>query len=1081
MITHMPTASPVPLFRLLGPPDLHTPERTIAIGPKQALVLAGLVLHAGEVVATGTLADYVWGTDLPANPASRLRTLVAELRRTLTGVAPGAIVTRAPGYLIDVPRGRSDVGAFHAAMAAARAAGAPEPALAHYDEALALWRGPALDGLYSQAAQADASRLDELRACAQEERAEVMLALGRHHTLLPELTALAATRPDRERPHTLLMLALFRCGRTEDALRVYRALRSRLAAESGLEPSPEVQRLHKDILSADPALTLAAPARAQSRSQLPPPTGILAGRDEQLRALDGVRGGLVAVTGAAGTGKTALAVRWAHELAADFPDGQLFVNLRGLDPEPGDDDHIPTVLAGLGVPPAEIPTDPEARRTLLRSATHDRRLLILLDNATDAAQVRPLLPGNPACLVIVTSRDRLSGLVAIDGARRIALDVLDPVAAVAVLAHVTGPDRVRAEPEAAAEVTELCGRLPLALRIAAAQLADRPHRSIAEYAAELATDRIGRLRIRGDGSADLRAALDLSYRAAPEPARRLFRLSTVVNAPAGISVDTAAAIARTGHDDAEALLDDLASRHLIESAAGGLHVFHDLVRDYGRRLAADDPERDEAVAELLGHLVHRTLATVGGSHRVPAAPPPARPIPALTAGQAERLLAAELPNLVAAVQYAENTGHDEAAWRLADALLVPLTGRTAASTWLTVATTGLAAARRQGDRLGEAAMRHSLGVLKHRTGDLAGASAEHERALTAYRDAGHRRGESASLQGLAAIRHLEGDAPEAIRLAKAALVIDRETGDTESEAEGLSNIALARAQIGELEEALADLRAALVLATDRGDRHSEAQILINIAYAHSMRAELPEAARILAEAAEIQHGLGRLDEAVNAWCGLGSVHCEAGEHDKAATYFTTVRDEAARLGDLRLSVLARCGLAKVACAIGNPGDAWKLLDEAAEHLGDARFGYGRHLIATTRARAALGLGDHERALENANNALRLSRGGPHEAVTRGLLALVRLRGGDVDGCLEQARVALDGHRRSGRRLEEARTLLTLGRAYLARADEEAARECWSRAKSLLDGTSVPELAEARGLLTEPGGRSTGEERAVATP
>ncbi|HEY1178830.1 MAG TPA: BTAD domain-containing putative transcriptional regulator, partial [Phytomonospora sp.] len=327
----MPTVPPGPLFRLLGPPDLRTPEQTVAIGPKQALVLAGLLLRAGEVVAAGTLADYVWGTDLPANPASRLRTLVAELRRTIAPVAPGAIVTRAPGYLIDVAPGACDVHAFHTALTAARGAPEPQTALTHYDEALALWHGPALDGLYSQAAQADAARLDELHACAQEESAEVMLTLGRHRTLLPELAALTATRPDRERPHAQLMLALFRCGRTEDALRAYRALRTRLAAESGLEPSPEVQRLHKDILSADPGLALTRPSEPPKCSQLPPGTGVFTGREEQLRALGPIGCGLVALTGPAGIGKTALAVTWAHRIAADFPDGRLFINLRGFD------------------------------------------------------------------------------------------------------------------------------------------------------------------------------------------------------------------------------------------------------------------------------------------------------------------------------------------------------------------------------------------------------------------------------------------------------------------------------------------------------------------------------------------------------------------------------------------------------------------------------------------------------------------------------------------------------------------------------------------------------------------------------
>ncbi|MEV0648471.1 BTAD domain-containing putative transcriptional regulator [Phytomonospora sp. NPDC050363] len=1072
----MPSAPPAPLFRLLGPPDLCTPEGIIALGPKQGLVLAGLLLHAGQVVAAGTLTSYVWGSDLPANPASRLRTLVAELRRTLAPIAPGVIVTRAPGYLLDVHPGQSDVGTFHAELSAARAA-SPQTALAHYDTALALWRGPALDGLHGSPARAEAARLDELRVCAQEERAEVMLSLGRHHALLPELSALTATHPDRERPHAQLMLAFFRCGRTEDALRVYRELRGRLAADSGLEPSPEVQRLHKNILTADPALTLCSPSAPPSLSQLPPSTGVFAGRDTEMRALGQITSGLVAVTGPAGTGKTALAVRWAHSMAEHFPDGRLFVNLRGFDPEPSSaDDHVPALLADLGVPPAEVPSDPAARRTLLRSTMHDRRLLIVLDNAADAEQVRPLLPGDPGCLVVVTSRDRLSGLVAIDGARRIALDVLDGEAAHAVLEHVLGADRIGAEPQAAAELTELCGRLPLALRIAAAQLADRPRHTIAEYVAELARDRIGRLRIRGDRRADLRDALDLSYATVSEPAQRLFRLSTVVKAPAGVSVTAAAALTGVGHEEAEGLLEALAARHLVETAAGGRFGFHDLLREYGNRLAEADPARDAAVAALLGHYLDRTLAAVGGSSRVPPVERP--PVEFTSPADAEDWLTAELPNLVAAVRHAEAGGYDEAAWRLADALLIPLIGRVSGATWLTVAGAGFSAARRQGHALGEAAMRHSLGTLKCRTADLAGARTEHELALAAYRAAGLRGGESLSLRGLGSIHHIEGDWPGAIRLAKEALVIDRELGDTEAEVEGLSNLAMTRAQIGELDEALDDLADALALARERGDRHAEAQVLTNLAYAHSMRADLTEAARILTQAAELHHALGRLDEEINVWCGLGSVHSEAGAYDKAEAYFTAVLDEAARLDDLRLTVLAGCGLAKIACATGDPERAGKLLDTAVTRLGDTRFGYGRYLIASVSTRIALSLGDLEGARKGAEVAVRLSEGGPHEAVTRGLVALVRLREGDVEGCVEEARAALAGHRRSGRRLEQARTLITLGRAHRAGADLAAARECWAEAANLLSGVTVPELAEARGLLETADGRLTGEERAA---
>lgn len=592
----------------------------ITLRGKLRSLLAVLLLHANHVVSVEKLAEALWGLPLPAGAAGRVRTLVSELRRAC---ADSLIVTAPPGYLLPLADGQLDLDQFNRGVDLARqeaADGRPDEAVARFDEALALWRGVPLGGASGPFVEAHTGRLEELRLRAVEGRAEAMLASARHNELVAELGQLVVEHPLRERPHALLMTALYRDGRRGEALELYRELRARLVSELGLEPTEQMQQLHRQLLSSHSTLGSSwtaqaspAPARTPIR-QLPADQGTFVGRRAELDRLDTYGSGpgrLVLVTGPAGVGKTSLVVHWAHQLSHRFPDGQLFLDLRGFHAEPqvSAAQAVPLLLVALGVAADGIPADLDAQVALYRSMLAGRRLLVVLDNVADAHQVRPLIPGDAGCLVLAISRDRLSGLVAVDSARRITLDVLPATEAVEVLAHAAGRERIHAAPDAAAELARLCGRLPLALRIAGARLADRPDLDLRDYVVELATRGwMTRLRVDGDESATLRAAFDLSYRALTPEARRLFRLLGLAPARAELAIPAAAALTGLPADEVEPLIDALARLHLVKVTTDGRVLSHDLLLDYAATLAGehDQPaERDAAMDRLLHYYLNR--------------------------------------------------------------------------------------------------------------------------------------------------------------------------------------------------------------------------------------------------------------------------------------------------------------------------------------------------------------------------------------------------------------------------------------------------------------------------------------------
>jgi DNA-binding SARP family transcriptional activator len=484
-------------FGILGPVLVDDGAVAVAVpAARQRVLLAALLVHAGQAVSADALAEVVWDGSPPPAAAGTLRTHVMRLRRVLGPRAGKRLVTRYPGYLVEADEDEIDLLRFSRMCrdgSAAVIAGSWQQASQILAEALGLWRGPALADVPSQLLQRnEVPRLDQLRLQAQEWRIDADLHLGRHAELVPELQSLAAEYPLRERVHACLLLALYRSGRQAEALAAYRQARGALVEELGAEPGPELQQLHQQILTADPALRIAGPATPTAGGaarpdppapprQLPAAVAGFTGRAAELAALTRMLdqagadapGTVVisAVSGTAGVGKTALAVHWAHQVAARFGDGQLYVNLRGFEPFGSPvvpDAAIRGFLDALGLPPGRIPAGAEAQAGLYRGLLAERRMLIILDNASDEQQVRPLLPASPRSLVVVTSRNQLSGLAAANGAQLLTLDVLRHTEAVQMLAARLGSDRAGAEPAAIDRIARLCACLPLALAIAAA-------------------------------------------------------------------------------------------------------------------------------------------------------------------------------------------------------------------------------------------------------------------------------------------------------------------------------------------------------------------------------------------------------------------------------------------------------------------------------------------------------------------------------------------------------------------------------------------------------------------------------------
>ncbi len=939
---------------VLGPLLVYDGETWVDI-PKGRLhvLLAALLLQAGNPIAVGTLVEFMWdGAPSPSAPVT-LRSHVQRLRRVLGPRAGARLVTRNPGYLLQAGEDEIDVLRFRSLCRDGRVElrkGAWARADGLLCEALALWRAAPLADVPSELlVREEVPGLEELRLQAEEWRADAALHLGRHDELIAGLQSAAAQHPLRERFHALLMLALYRCGRQAEALAAYQHARHTLIDELGTEPGPELQQLHQQVLSADPALAAPEPqlpARGAGPSvvprELPPGVPHFTGRSQELatltRLLDrphqDTPGTVVisAIGGTAGVGKTALAVHWAHQTAGRFPDGQLYVNLRGYDPSQpmAAADALAGFLRSLGVSGQDVPPEADQCAARYRSLLAGRRMLVVLDNAGSADQVRPLLPGTPSCAVLVTSRDTLAGLVARDGAARLDLDVLPLEEAVALLRTLIGV-RVDAAPEAAAELAVQCCQLPLALRVAAELAASRPAAPLAGLTGELADlrTRLDLLAAGSDPRTEVRAVFSWSYRHLDADNARTFRLLGLHPGP-DLEPYAAAALTDTTVPMANQTLDVLARAHLVQAAAPGRYGMHDLLRGYaGELTAALDTSQEQHAA--LTRLFDYYLRTAAGAmdilypaerHRRPRIPQPATPVqPPPDPATAREWLNRELPTLVASVAQTATHGWHSHATRLAATLSLYLRHGGHYPEAITVHSHALDVARRTGDRAAEATTLNNIGDVDWVQSRFRQATGRYWQALALFRAVGDRIGEAEALGNIGQAEMHPGRYEQAARHHQEAIVIYRDIGDRLGEARALGSLGSARRLQGRYQEAVGYIEQALDLCREIGDHLGEARALARLGVIYLRLGRYEYADGYFQQALALFHEIGHSVAVSEIMCWLGDVYLKLGRYEQAAGSFEQALATSREIGDRDLEAEALNGLGEARFETGDAGKA----------------------------------------------------------------------------------------------------------------------------------------------------------------
>ncbi|WP_328679425.1 AfsR/SARP family transcriptional regulator [Streptomyces sp. NBC_00343] len=915
-------------FSLLGPLRAWRGPAELALGsPQQRAVLATLLLSRGQAVGVADLVDGVWGARPPQGAVAVVRTYVSRLRKLFEpertpGRPSGLLVSIGDGYALRTDRVSSDLAEFEEAVARAelgRAAGDRAGAVRSLRTVLAAWGGAALGGVPGPYAEVARTDLAERRLGAVELGLSLELELGRHETVVAELLALRDAHPLREAVSELLLTALYRCGRQAEALEAYARTRRTLVDELGIEPGPSLRAVHARLLAGDPGLagpTLhgptgdthpppGPPARRTSAvgpAQLPADLPLFTGRRTELDHVaallpegDGPPGTAViaVVDGMAGTGKTTLAVHWAHRIAHRFPDGSLYVNLRGYDPHgsrmlPGS--AIEMFLVALGVAPQDVPEGLDARAALYRSVLADRRVLIVLDNAGDAGQVRPLLPGTPGSLVVVTSRSRLGGLVAGHGAHPLTLDLLSAGEAYGLLTRRLGRARVDAEPEAVAAIADLCARLPLALAIVAARAAHHPGFRLADVVEELRYHH-GSLDafVGDDAGTDARAVFSWSYRALSPGAAGLFRRLALHPGP---DISTAAATALTGAPPREvrALLTELTGASLLIERAPGRFVLHDLLRAYAGELAdAEDSgsARGAALSRMHDHFLrtaHNASSVLDPFRETIALPPGttgSEPLRFEDRARATAWLRTERYVLRAIVQHAAAHGYDEHAWRTAANLDVYFNRLGFWHDLVEINSAALGAAQKLGDPLGQAYSLCGLGMAHAQLHHAQPASESLERALDLFRAVGDPLGRARVHRALAYLGNRTDRRAAAVDHYAQARDLFRAEGDLNGEAGVLNQVAWTYILIGDHATALDRCRESLLLYDETGDPYGAASTRDTLAYAYHHLGQYPEAIGQFERSARLFATIGDRYLEADVLRHLADAHGATGDRDAA--------------------------------------------------------------------------------------------------------------------------------------------------------------------------------------------------------
>jgi DNA-binding SARP family transcriptional activator len=981
-------------YGILGPLEVTAAGQRVTLrSPKQRAVLAVLLVHANRVTPLDLLLGALWRDDPPDTAVGQVQTLVWRLR----GVLGEAITTRPGGYQLTVAPGELDAEMF-ARTAAEGAeltrAGRLTEASDRYDEALALWRGPVLSDVrlpgdpHAVGFHTAVAELTEQRLAVERDRIDVALALGRHVESIPRLHRIVRDEPLREELRERLMLALHRAGRRAEALAVYRQGRQTMVGELGLEPGDSLQRLHRRILDDDPGLHVFGPAPARPAAvpvaQLPMDVADFVGRDDLAatlaRRLTATRPPgprttaarppaappIVVVSGVAGSGKTTLAVRVGHLARTHFPDGQLFLDLRGGGGEPLDPAAaLGRILAALGEDPRAVPAGLDDRAALFRARTAGRRMLVVLDNAAGETQLRPLLPAEPGCAVLVTARRRLTAL---PGTHQVDLGVFTAQQALDLLRHAIGDRRVAAEHGDCVRVAERCGHLPLAIRIAGARLAARPHWPVGRLADQLA-DEHARLDVLRTGDLAVRSSLASSQQELDPVERRLLRLLGAVDLPR-VPEWTAAALLDLPLSQAQELMERLVEARLVDAERNAYRL-HDLVRAYARELSDEHPA-DEARAAL-GRFVGGwlTLAdeayrrTGGGFRRGTAGTGPRWS--RWTTAERDALLADPVAwfescrgMLAGAVRRAAEVGLPEPAWNLANTLGRLFELREHLDDWRSTTDAALDACVTAGDDTGRAWLLRSLGELHLNLDRLDDALTCFDAALAGFDRLGDRQGQALVLRAAGTAYRLGGRDAEAMTALGRAEAITVELGDRRGRAQVLFGLGAAHRTAGRPGPAEAAFRQALGIFRQLGDRFGEAYASTSLALVLAGYGADADALRLLRRALALCRDLGYRRGAAICRGHLGDLYLRRGEYDRAVVELTRAVDGSRRVGDGIGELIARRRLGEAYLALGRWEAARSTLVSCLalgrEHGADRERERALSLLGEARARGGPGSG-----------------------------------------------------------------------------------------------------------------------------
>ena len=951
-------------FSVLGPVRAWRGGEALPSGsPQQRALLAALLLRDGRTATASELIDAIWGEDPPSQALAAVRTYASRLRKILTA---NALVSESGGYAVRIRRDSLDLAvAQELATEAekARAAGDRCQARVLINKSLGLWDGEPLANVPGPYAENQRARLEEWRLQLLETRLDLDLEVGCHAEAVSELTALTAAHPLRERLRELLMLALYRSGRQAEALAVYADTRRLLADELGVDPRPELAKLQQRILQADAELARPseepAPAPQVSRpAQLPATVPDFTGRASFARELGDLlataEGSVMAVSalaGIGGVGKTTLAVHVAHDSRPHFPDGQLYVDLQGTGSRAAEPEAVlGAFLRALGTPDQAIPDSLDERAALYRSTLAGRRVLVLLDNARDAAQIRPLLPGTAGCAALVTSRVRMVDLA---GAHLVDLDVMSPEEALQLFTRIVGDERVSSEREAALDVVAACGFLPLAIRIAASRLAARRTWTVSVLAAKLADER-RRLDELQAGDLAVKATFELGYGQLEPAQARAFRLLGLAEGP-DMSLAAAASVLALPLQETEDLLEALVDTSLVESAAPGRYRYHDLVRLYARACA----ERDEQPAETesaLTRLLDFYLAT------------------------AVRVFAIERPGdrLVDHVGPTAHTGLDFA-------------DRHQAQDWLYAEANCILASARQAS--GGVRLRLATDLL-WAAQDLAESGANsklYETAALAVRDAarasGDVRTEARARTSMTNVHLVAGRYEQADEEAERAAELARSAADPAPVYWSDNDRGIIAFNQGRYPEAEEHLRRAREGSREDGNRPGEASALCNLSRIHLSTGRVAQAIAMAEQGVEIYDGIGHTLRLANARYALGVALTEAGRHAEALEQLLEALERFETNRQRLWEGTTHFRIAQAHLSARRPARAAQHAEQA---LAIGCIGGDRTranvLITLGRALAALGQADRARACWLEALALHEQTGAAEAEEVRGLLS-----------------------------------------------------------------------------------------------